>query len=186
MTLSASRNQDSKRQSLSALLKEVRGCEICSGHLPLGPRPVVRAHKNARLLIIGQAPGTRVHESAGAPDRRRPHPVAGSHVRRALGAPGANGALGTPGVGHGGAQGSQPASSQPKRRDKILGKIQKTKRADISNWSSSFPAGDPFQKSQDMKGGSDSPRQKGAAPSALLQTKSGQDVLRTSCRCHGR
>jgi uracil-DNA glycosylase len=46
-----------------ALLKEVRGCRYCADHLPLGPRPVVRMQRSARLLIIGQAPGTRVHET---------------------------------------------------------------------------------------------------------------------------
>ena len=53
----------SKRLSLGKLLTEVRGCTICSEHLPLGPRPVLRAHRDSRILIIGQAPGTRVHES---------------------------------------------------------------------------------------------------------------------------
>jgi uracil-DNA glycosylase len=48
---------------LEALLKEVRHCDVCAEHLPLGPRPVVSAHRDARLLIIGQAPGRRVHES---------------------------------------------------------------------------------------------------------------------------
>ncbi len=45
------------------LLKEVRACRLCAGHLPLGPRPVLRMTSTARLLIIGQAPGTKVHES---------------------------------------------------------------------------------------------------------------------------
>lgn len=31
--------------------------------MPLGPRPIVAAHKESRILIIGQAPGTKVHES---------------------------------------------------------------------------------------------------------------------------
>lgn len=51
------------QQSLATLLDEVRACEICRAHLPLGPRPIVRAEPTARLLIIGQAPGTKVHES---------------------------------------------------------------------------------------------------------------------------
>jgi uracil-DNA glycosylase len=46
-----------------ALLKEVRGCTFCAATLPLGPRPVVRMKRSARILIIGQAPGTKVHES---------------------------------------------------------------------------------------------------------------------------
>nr|WP_255874594.1 uracil-DNA glycosylase family protein [Microbulbifer elongatus] len=49
--------------SLNLLLKEVRACRLCEANLPLGPRPVVSAARSARLLIIGQAPGTRVHES---------------------------------------------------------------------------------------------------------------------------
>ena len=46
-----------------ALLDEVRGCRLCAAHLPRGPRPVVRLQPTARLLIVGQAPGTRVHET---------------------------------------------------------------------------------------------------------------------------
>lgn len=46
---------------LQDLLLEVRACRHCEADLPLGPRPVVRASETARLLIIGQAPGTRVH-----------------------------------------------------------------------------------------------------------------------------
>ncbi len=48
---------------LAGLLAEIRSCDVCTEHLPLGPRPVVSAHRDARLLIIGQAPGKRVHES---------------------------------------------------------------------------------------------------------------------------
>jgi uracil-DNA glycosylase len=48
---------------LLPLLEEVRACRLCEAHLPLGPRPVVRAGEGARLLIVGQAPGTRVHET---------------------------------------------------------------------------------------------------------------------------
>jgi uracil-DNA glycosylase len=43
------------------LLQEIRGCRVCAEQLPLGPRPVLRAGRTARLLIVGQAPGTRVH-----------------------------------------------------------------------------------------------------------------------------
>ena len=49
--------------SLAQTLEEARGCRLCAAHLPLGPRPVLRASVTARLLIIGQAPGTKVHES---------------------------------------------------------------------------------------------------------------------------
>jgi uracil-DNA glycosylase len=50
-------------QDLTELLGQVRDCSICEAHLPLGPRPVVQIDPNARLLIIGQAPGTRVHNT---------------------------------------------------------------------------------------------------------------------------
>ncbi len=50
-------------EQLDELLAQVRACRHCEAHLPLGPRPVVRASASARVLIIGQAPGTRVHES---------------------------------------------------------------------------------------------------------------------------
>ena len=49
--------------ALETLLREIRACRVCAEHLPLGPRPILRAKASARLLIIGQAPGTRVHES---------------------------------------------------------------------------------------------------------------------------
>ena len=49
--------------TLKALLHDVRNCDICSEHLPLGPNPVLRANSKSRILIIGQAPGTRVHNT---------------------------------------------------------------------------------------------------------------------------
>ena len=51
-------------EPMQKLLGEVRACRVCEEHLPLGPNPVLRAHQDARLLIVGQAPGTRVHESS--------------------------------------------------------------------------------------------------------------------------
>ena len=47
--------------TLDRVAKEARACTLCAAHLPLGPRPVFRASATARLLIIGQAPGTKVH-----------------------------------------------------------------------------------------------------------------------------
>lgn len=47
-------------EQLARLLPEVRACRYCPD-LPLGPRPVVQLDARARLLVIGQAPGTRVH-----------------------------------------------------------------------------------------------------------------------------
>lgn len=47
--------------TLDHLLREIRACRICEKHLPLGPNPVLRASRTARILIVGQAPGTKVH-----------------------------------------------------------------------------------------------------------------------------
>ena len=47
---------------LRSLIKEARACRVCAPHLPLGPRPVFLVGKGARLMIVGQAPGRRVHE----------------------------------------------------------------------------------------------------------------------------
>jgi uracil-DNA glycosylase len=46
---------------LEMLLDAVRACRACASDLPLGPRPVLRASASARILIVGQAPGLRVH-----------------------------------------------------------------------------------------------------------------------------
>ncbi|MDT0553693.1 uracil-DNA glycosylase family protein [Urechidicola vernalis] len=45
------------------LLQEIRQCTICEEHLALGPRPVVSGSRNSKIIIIGQAPGTKVHKS---------------------------------------------------------------------------------------------------------------------------
>jgi uracil-DNA glycosylase len=49
--------------ALEGLLAAVRQCRACEKALPLGPRPVLRAAESARILIVGQAPGARVHAS---------------------------------------------------------------------------------------------------------------------------
>jgi uracil-DNA glycosylase len=49
--------------ALDATLREARACRVCAPHLPHEPRPVLRGAAGARLLIVGQAPGRRVHES---------------------------------------------------------------------------------------------------------------------------
>ena len=49
--------------SLSHVLDEIAACRACAGELPHEPRPVVRVSSNTRLLICGQAPGNRVHQS---------------------------------------------------------------------------------------------------------------------------
>ncbi len=54
--------------SAKSLLREIRHCTVCAKALPLGPRPIVQFSARSRLVIIGQAPGSRVHES-GVPWR---------------------------------------------------------------------------------------------------------------------
>jgi len=46
-----------------SLLASVRACTVCSDFLAAGPRPVVQFSETARIVIIGQAPGSRVHAS---------------------------------------------------------------------------------------------------------------------------
>ncbi|WP_347157322.1 uracil-DNA glycosylase family protein [Pontibacter chitinilyticus] len=50
-------------ESLETLLQQVRACRLCEEHLPLGPRPVLQASATAKILVVGQAPGTKVHAS---------------------------------------------------------------------------------------------------------------------------
>ncbi len=55
-------------QPLDRLLADIRACRRCrsaptGAPLPHEPRPVLRASPTARILIVGQAPGTRVHAS---------------------------------------------------------------------------------------------------------------------------
>ena len=45
------------------LIEEIHACSLCAEHLPLGPKPVFQANAKARILIVGQAPGTAVHET---------------------------------------------------------------------------------------------------------------------------
>jgi uracil-DNA glycosylase len=49
--------------ALGSLLDQIRACRRCDGLLPCGPRPVLRASTTASVLVVGQAPGMRVHET---------------------------------------------------------------------------------------------------------------------------
>jgi uracil-DNA glycosylase len=49
--------------SLNKLVKEIRSCTLCAKHLPLGPRPIIQVSRSSKILIVGQAPGSRVHET---------------------------------------------------------------------------------------------------------------------------
>ncbi|MEH6477424.1 MAG: uracil-DNA glycosylase family protein [Sneathiella sp.] len=48
---------------LKNLLAEIRACKICEPHLVDGCRPVLQVSSAARIMVVGQAPGRRVHES---------------------------------------------------------------------------------------------------------------------------
>ncbi len=48
---------------MKELLSEIKQCTVCAQHLDLGPRPVVSGHIDSKIIIIGQAPGTKVHAS---------------------------------------------------------------------------------------------------------------------------
>jgi uracil-DNA glycosylase len=47
----------------ATLLADIRACTVCAFHLPGGPRPIVQFSSTSGIVIIGQAPGSRVHES---------------------------------------------------------------------------------------------------------------------------
>ena len=49
--------------ALDQLVAEARACRACADRLPHGPRPVLQAAASARILVVGQAPGARVHAS---------------------------------------------------------------------------------------------------------------------------
>ncbi|MBX2861153.1 MAG: uracil-DNA glycosylase family protein [Vampirovibrio sp.] len=50
--------------AFNKLLAEVKTCTICADHLLLGPNPVLQIHPDARILVAGQAPGIKVHQSS--------------------------------------------------------------------------------------------------------------------------
>jgi uracil-DNA glycosylase len=62
------------------LLADIRACTLCQEQLPLGPRPVVQVHPQAKLLIAGQAPSRRVHRSGVPFDD-----ISGQRLRQWLG-----------------------------------------------------------------------------------------------------
>jgi uracil-DNA glycosylase len=57
------RSAYSQNDDISFLLNDVRSCRFCAEMLPVEPRPVVQFHPEARILIAGQAPGRKVHET---------------------------------------------------------------------------------------------------------------------------
>jgi uracil-DNA glycosylase len=55
--------QRAPQTTLDGVAAEARACRLCAPHLPLGPKPVFLAGAGAQLMIVGQAPGRRVHET---------------------------------------------------------------------------------------------------------------------------
>ncbi|MEO1576635.1 MAG: uracil-DNA glycosylase family protein [Pseudomonadota bacterium] len=52
-----------EKTDFATLRQAIAACRLCEASLPHGPRPVLQAHPDARVLIAGQAPGRKVHES---------------------------------------------------------------------------------------------------------------------------
>lgn len=50
-----------REESFDALMTRIRACQVCAAQLPQGCRPVLQAHPDARILIVSQAPGRKVH-----------------------------------------------------------------------------------------------------------------------------
>lgn len=49
--------------SFKALINSVRSCTLCANELEFGVRPILQVHPKARILVAGQAPGSKVHQS---------------------------------------------------------------------------------------------------------------------------
>lgn len=65
---------------MQQLLNRIKQCTLCEENLPLGPNPVLSASKKSKILVIGQAPGTRVH-ATGIPW----NDASGKELRRWMG-----------------------------------------------------------------------------------------------------
>ncbi len=66
MAAASSPLADRELDAVRALTADIRACRACAGLMTPEPRPVVRLHPDARILVVGQAPGVRVH-ATGAP-----------------------------------------------------------------------------------------------------------------------
>ena len=51
------------KKPFQTIINEVNTCEVCKPVLPMGPRPILQLHPKASILIAGQAPGRKVHET---------------------------------------------------------------------------------------------------------------------------
>ena len=57
------RTPEPNSRKFTRLLREVRACRVCEAHLPNPPKPILLAAASATLMIVGQAPGRKVHET---------------------------------------------------------------------------------------------------------------------------
>lgn len=53
---------------MKSLLSDIKACQVCKEHLPLGPKPIVAAHPNSKIILASQAPGRLAHLSGKAWD----------------------------------------------------------------------------------------------------------------------
>jgi uracil-DNA glycosylase len=60
--MAKSKSRLARAENLDGLVQRIRACTLCQGHIP-APNPVLRVASSARVLIIGQAPGAKVHAS---------------------------------------------------------------------------------------------------------------------------
>ncbi len=65
---------------MKILLSEIKSCTLCKAYLPNSPKPILSASSSSRILIIGQAPGQKVHDSEIPWDDK-----SGDELRRWLG-----------------------------------------------------------------------------------------------------
>ncbi len=63
-----------------SIISTVKSCRLCEAFLPLGPNPIFSVHPKSKILIIGQAPGTKVH-ATGIPW----NDASGEELRRWMG-----------------------------------------------------------------------------------------------------
>lgn len=51
------------RLSVPELKKNIKACMLCEANLPFPPKPTLSFSASSKILIVGQAPGIKVHES---------------------------------------------------------------------------------------------------------------------------
>ena len=61
--VSAGTSKATAPDTLDSVVAEIRDCRICAAHLPHGVRPILHVSASAKIAIVGQAPGLRVHKS---------------------------------------------------------------------------------------------------------------------------